>query len=156
MLKNSLASSPSVISKKSLDLNEINRDYRKRLAGYIDMIGAIELAAIVKMTDQNRWMMILPDVSGGDFWRTQSFDLDGFSGHSVHNSKDEAIKNAAAMHYIIRDDKALDRIQDTPEFLYGGFRIEQIGLLNDRQIDFKEFNSRIEKYRDQHLVAAVN
>ena len=118
-------------------------------ADRIAKIGPVEDIAIVKHETDTRWQMILADVSGGTVWRTQTFDLNGFSGHSLFKDKAEAINDAAQSRYTLRDDGALDRIQDTPEFQIGLYAAEQIRLVNMRQLAFAEYDKRMEAYRQQ-------
>lgn len=129
-------------------------DYLAKLhsdqAARIERIGRFEDVAIVRhQKDENRWQMILRDVSGGDAWRTQSFDRKGFYSHMVFKNKAEAIKDAAQHGFTIRDDGILDRLQDTPEFQEGLFMVEQMTLLNSGRINFSEFNTRMHNYRNE-------
>ncbi len=126
---------------------------RKESAGRIAKIGHVGDIAIVKHESDSRWQMILPDVSGGLFWRTQSFDLNGFSGHCVFKDKATAIQDAANARFTERDDGALDRIQDTPEFQLGLYATEQIQLLNFGEISYTTYVNRLSEYRNQSLVA---
>ena len=110
---------------------------REELKRGVKEIGPIEDIAIVKHHRDDRWLMLLPDVSGGDHWRTQSFDRNGFSGHSVFASKNDAV----------RDDAALDRIQDSCDFQTGLFATEQIVRLNTGQIGFEEYLRSVSNFR---------
>lgn len=134
-----------------LSLDCILADYEKSLSRHIKEIGPIIDIAIVKHLFNQQWMMILPDVSGMEFWRTQTFDLNGFSGHMVHNSMDIAIRHAVSCWFRIRDDAALNRLQNTPEFEFGQYYSEQIGFLKERKIDFAEFNLRVTTKRLQMI-----
>lgn len=144
------------LSGKRIGFTEYLSIARARIETAIAKIGEIDGAGIVKHHIDNRWQMILPDVSGQGRWRTQSFDLNGFSGHCVFASKDKAIKDAASLRFTERDDEALDRIQDTPEFQTGIYATEQIQLLNRGQIDFKEYTSRLVNYRQRLLEPIVH
>lgn len=116
----------------------------------LDSIGHIEHAAILKCSTHERWMLILPDVDGHGRWRAQFFDLHGFSGHSVFNTKDQAIDRAVEMSHTVRDDEALDRIQDTTDFRVGIFATEQIALHYSGAMDLTECRRRISEYRQAH------
>ena len=120
---------------------------REELKRGVKEIGPIEDIAIVKHHRDDRWLMLLPDVSGGDHWRTQSFDRNGFSGHSVFASKNDAVREAASMNFTVRDDAALDRIQDSCDFQTGLFATEQIVRLNTGQIGFEEYLRSVSNFR---------
>jgi hypothetical protein len=122
---------------------------RLRVDEGIDRISEIDGAAVVKHHVDNRWQMILPDVSGNGRWRTQSFDGHGFSGHRVFDTKDLAIRSAASSQFTVRDDEALNRIQETPEFKSGLYATEQIGLFNRGEIDLKEYTRRVLSNREK-------
>lgn len=92
----------------------------------ISAIGQIEHAGIVRHQDANeeigkglRWLMILPDASSPGQWRTQAFDTAGFSGHMAFESREKAIESAAQLGFTVRDDEAIDRLQETPKFQRG-------------------------------------
>ena len=112
----------------------------------IASIGEIDICGIVKHKEDTRWMMVLEDVSGGGRWRTQDFDLNGFVGHITFATKEQAIEHAASMCFTIRDDEALDRIQDTPAFQAGIYACEQLRLLNGRDITLTEYGVRMHAY----------
>lgn len=126
---------------------------RAESACRIEKIGHVGDIAIVKHEIDSRWQMILPDVSGGEFWRIQSFDHNGFSGHCVFKDKATAIKDAASSRFTERDDEALDRIQDTPAFQLGLYACEQIQLLNFGEISYTVYLNRIADYRLQTSAA---
>ena len=127
---------------------------REELKRGVKEIGPIEDIAIVKHHRDDRWLMLLPDVSGGDHWRTQSFDRNGFSGHSVFASKNDAVREAASMNFTVRDDAALDRIQDSCDFQTGLFATEQIVRLNTGQIGFEEYLRSVSNFRKRLDVAS--
>lgn len=120
---------------------------KEKLKKGIEEIGPIDDIAIVKHCRDDRWQMLLPDVSGGDHWRTQSFDRNGFSGHHVFASKNEAVSEAASMNFTVRDDAALDRIQDSCDFQTGIYATEQIVRLNAGEIDFEEYLKSVSIFR---------
>lgn len=126
---------------------------RQRQADGIAAIGEVNEFAIVKHGEADRWLAILPDVSGQGRWRVQSFDRKGFSGHMVFSSKADAIVEAARQRCTLRDDGALDRLQDTLEFKVGLFAIEQMMLLNRGEISFDSYCTVVSDFRKQ-LVAA--
>mgnify|MGYP003386380166 FL=1 len=74
----------------------------------------------------------------------QHFDLGGFTSHDVAGSKSEAIRLVAkSIRFPVRDDHALDRIQDTPDFQLGLYRAEQMSLVQRGQISYSEFKQRV-------------
>lgn len=126
---------------------------RQRLADAVAAIGEVKDFAIVKHRERDSWLAVLPDVSGLGRWRLQSFDTKGFSGHMIFSSKTEAIVEAASQHCTVRDDGALDRLQDTVEFKIGLFAIEQLMLLNRGEISFDSYCEGVSNFRKQ-LAAA--
>lgn len=121
----------------------------------IEAIGKIEDCAIVRHSSgDNTWRMILRDASEPGKWRTQSFDLKGFSGHMVFDSKEDAIDSAASQGYTIRDDSALDRIQDTPSFQRGLYVTDLIARVNTKAITYQEADRLLAQYDQAALALA--
>lgn len=113
----------------------------------IQAIGDVGECAIVRNIDgTHRWKMILPDASEPGHWRTQAFDEKGFFGHATFASKELAIEEAAVSGYSVRDDGALDRIQDTPAFQRGIFVSDLIRQVNSQQITHNEAEKRLAIY----------
>lgn len=121
----------------------------------IEAIGHVDHVAIVRHECDDQWLMILPDVSGEGRWRLQSFDRKGFCGHMVFGSKFEAIRLAAQQRHTVRDDGALDRLQDTPEFQIGLYAAEQLMLHNRGQISFEAYCKNVKAYREGHMINNV-
>ena len=147
---------PKVAKNNDGSLDELFARAKAEGQAGVAAIGEIEYIAIVKHPKSESWTMILEDVSGEGRWRCQSFDANGFSGHMVFNSKDEAIRNAAMMRFTVRDDGALDRIQDTQSFQAGMYSIEQIALFNRGEIEFSEYLARTKAYRAHLEQVAVH
>jgi hypothetical protein len=118
----------------------------------IKAIGAVDDCAIVRHEGGQRWMMILRDASSPGNWRTQSFDAVGFSGHMTFATKALAIEAAAQAKYTVRDDGALDRLQDTPEFQRGLFVTDVTRLWNLGEITFEEAQQRVAAYDETTAV----
>lgn len=123
-------------------------------------IGDIGDCAIVRHEDGgDRWMMILQDGTELGKWRTQSFDNRGFSGHMSFDSMDLAIEDAVKSHYSVRDDEALDRIQDSPEFQRGLYTTDLIGRVNSGKVSHLEADRLLEVYDESlkalHLIHEV-
>jgi len=122
---------------------------RSEQAEAVKLIGEIGDFAIVKHHQDDQWFMILPDVSGNGRWRLQSFDQRGFSGHMVFSCKVQAIHEAASLRFTVRDDGALERLQDTPEFQIGLFAVEQLALHNRGAISFDEYLQNVRAFTDE-------
>lgn len=116
----------------------------------LELIGVVdEMAIVQKMIDgkpQAQWKMILPDVSEEGKWRTQTFDERGFSGHATFASKDLAIDAAAESDFCLRDDMALDRIQNTPVFQRGLFTTDLLQRANSGLVTFTEADRLLAQY----------
>lgn len=124
----------------------ILRESRQKKAVARSEIGDVSNGAVVADKAGNRFAMVLPDVDGGGKWRIQQFDSRGFVGHSVYNSQDEALNEAIDRGFVKRDDTALDRLQNTPEFARGNFITDLVGKVNARKITSDEFDRRIQEY----------
>lgn len=124
----------------------------KRIALRIASIGVIGDAAIVKHHERDQWQMILPDIDGGGRWRIQVFDLKGFSGHMLFGGKEAAVRDASRNGYFIRDDDALDRLQDTPAFIRGNFATDLLAKVNAGVLSVFEASARLVDY-DSRLAA---
>lgn len=118
----------------------------------VEAIGEVDQVAIVRHETSDQWLMILPDVSGEGRWRLQSFDPKGFSGHMVFGSKAEAIRFAATQRHTVRDDGALDRLQDTPEFQIGLYAADQLMQFNRGFISFDAYCKNVKAYREAYLI----
>lgn len=126
---------------------------RAAKARAIDDIGPVGEGAIVRHKSLSpQWLMILRDASEPGKWRTQSFDLKGFSGHMVYADRAAAIDAAASAGYTVRDDLALDRIQDTPEFQRGLFVCDLIRSINLGQMTREEGDRQLAAYDETHRV----
>lgn len=120
------------------------RDAKRRA---LEAIGEVVDAAVLKhKSGADRWQMVLPDLSGDGRWRTQSFDLNGFSGHMVFKDKASALDSAVGLGFITRDDAALDRIQDLPSFQRGLFAADLLMQVNAGQLRYDEADRRLAQY----------
>lgn len=119
----------------------------------IAAIGDVGECAIVRQCGRDgvaadRWKMILPDASEPGNWRTQTFDMRGFYGHVSFATRELAIADAANSGFSLRDDTALDRIQDTPAFQRGLFVTDLVGQVNAGKITHAEGDRRLAEYDD--------
>lgn len=126
------------------------KEQRKRL----ESIGDIEYIAIVRHPVEHlvgkkpfqRWLMILEDASTPGCWRTQSFDTNGLYGHVTYATKEKAMRAAVDMGFTVRDDEALDRIQDTPAFQRGVVANDLIMKVNDGRMSFADAQIKLGEY----------
>lgn len=120
---------------------------REQVQRAIDAVGAFDEAAIVRhQNDAGRWKIICRDASDPGKWRTQSFDLKGFSGHVTFDRREQAIEDAATSGFTVRDDRALDRIQDTPAFQRGLFAADLVRKINAGELSFLAANEELAGY----------
>ncbi len=136
----------ALASLASEGFERILREHRVAKARAMKAIGDVGDCAIVKNRAGDRWQMILRDASEPGKWRTQQFDARGFAGHRTFPSRAEAIDAVADAGYSIRDDEALDRMQNTPAFQRGLFVADLLRLVNGGAISFDEGSRRIELY----------
>ncbi|MDF2461972.1 MAG: hypothetical protein K0Q43_207 [Ramlibacter sp.] len=116
---------------------------RAALQRSIEQIGDVGECAIVKHTKGNRWLMILRDASAQGNWRTQAFDVQGFSGHETYATREQAIEIAAGRGFTQRDDQALDRLQDTEAFQRGLYAADLIQQHAAGAIGLEELHRRL-------------
>lgn len=122
-------------------------DQRAAKQRAIEAVGEVQDCAIVRHSSRDhQWQMILRDASEQGKWRTQSFDLKGFSGHMVYDTKQAAIEAAATQGFTLRDDAALDRIQDSPSFQRGLYVTDLIGRVNSGRMKYAEADALLAKY----------
>jgi hypothetical protein len=69
-----------------------------------------------------------PDDSGG--WRLSQFDARGFSGHSHHATRADAIAELARGGYEPAPSDTLDRLSTTPEWADGMLRAHYMDAFN--------------------------
>lgn len=139
---------------KNPALMKIIEDGRAARSRTIEAIGDLTDCVIVRKTtpvkikksEKPSWMMILPDASEPGRWRTQSFDEQGFSGHSTFDTFELAIDDAAKNNFTTRDDGALDRIQESPVFQRGIFSTDLVARVNAGKINLTEADSLLAKY----------
>lgn len=123
-------------------------------AARMDALGPVGDIAIGKSASAEQWKLALPDVDGGGRWRLQSFDLDGFSGHEIYRDKDEALE-AMVRHHYLRDDGALDRLQDTPRFQRGLFAADLMRKHNSGEITYSAVIEQLEAYAQRQAAASA-
>lgn len=130
-----------------LDMEERAAERQRMLS----MMGDLQNGAIFRSARRDdAWCMVIPDLDGEGQWRLQYFDRRGFSGHSVYPDQDKARYEAVMEGFYLRDDEALDRLQETHEFKRGNFATDLIGKINTGEIAFAELNQRLAEYDLQH------
>lgn len=118
---------------------------RAELAGKIEALGEISAGGILKHITDERWIFVLPDVSGGETWRMQYFDPKGFSGHGLYKNAREAIETAVGLGFEKRDDGALDRMQQLPSFWRGVYAAELIRKINGGKLSMAGKGSEVRR-----------
>jgi GNAT superfamily N-acetyltransferase len=132
---------------KSQTLKDILSEGRLAHFRAISSIGEVGECAIVRSASgRAQWKMILRDASEPGKWRTQSFDERGFSGHKSFDTQELAIKDAAETGFSVRDDGALDRIQDSHQFQRGIFVTDLIARVNAGKLKQKDGDELLAQY----------
>jgi hypothetical protein len=109
----------------------------------IERIGDVGDGAIARHRNRQCWTMILRDVSAPGSWRTQSFDFHGFSGHESFATRELAVEHAAKSGFTERDDRALDRLQDTETFQRGLYASDLVRQHNIGELTLEELHRRL-------------
>jgi hypothetical protein len=128
---------------------EVHRRYSKEIAVFYQVMQFEDVLILKDGEGRDRWQMVLPEVSDNAKWRTQSFDLNGFEMHMIFHTKEEAVESAIRCGFHIRDDQALDRVQDLTSFQLGNFATEQLGKHNCGEISYRQY---LESVLDYSLV----
>lgn len=66
-------------------------------------------------------------------WRTTWFDMDGFSGHSMRDTKELSVLLALQEGYADRDRGLVTRLSRTEQFREGNERLEAVRQINEQQ-----------------------
>lgn len=97
-----------------------------------------------KKVDQGQWAFILPDLEGTYAFRVQSFDQDGFIGHTCYRSLQEAAEELVASGYCVMDRGALSRESHTVRWAIGVKRQELRLLFSRGKIGWQEMQAAFE------------
>lgn len=119
---------------KAGNFKEVIRLRKERKKAERAAVGDITDGVVLRHEEGRRFVMVLPDVDGGGKWRIQRFDAQGFSGHMVFKDQEEALEAALGEGFKTRDDGAMDRMQDTPEWERGMFAADLIQKVNGKVI----------------------
>ena len=80
------------------------------------VIGPVGDGLVLRRERRSQWTMVLHDASEEGKWRLQYFTRDGFARHVAYEDATQAVRNAIAQGYTVRDDTALDRLFQTRRF----------------------------------------
>ncbi|MEJ8837644.1 GNAT family N-acetyltransferase [Ramlibacter sp. AN1133] len=106
-------------------------------------IGDHERGVVLRRPNASRWVLVLPDASKPGNWRVQHFNLDGLDSHVSVASREQAYQTALHAGFTLRDDGALDRIQDTTRFQRGLLQADLQGQRNRGEISLLEFRQQL-------------
>ena len=98
-----------------------------------------------KSETRDAWAFVLPDVVGESPYRVQTFDLDGFFGHSCYNSLQEATEAMIGDGYRLPDPGALDRCAATLRWAIGVKRSEIRLLFHLGKVGWTEMLERMDQ-----------
>lgn len=130
----------------SSQLQNVLAEQRVATARAMDSIGHTDESTIFRRAGSANWMMILPDGSDPSRWRAQTFDIQGLSGHWTFPDRNSALHAATMDGFTTRDDAALDRIQDSPEFQRGLFALDVAARINTQSITQPEGDRLMGEY----------
>lgn len=97
-----------------------------------------------KKADGSQWAFILPDLEGVHAYRMQSFDQDGFIGHTCYDSLQVAAEELSASGYTVMDRGALSRESHTVRWAIGVKRQELRLLFSRGKISWQELHVAFE------------
>lgn len=124
--------------------------YEEQAVFYSVLACLKDIVTLKDRTGRDRWIMVLRDFSDANCWRTQSFDINGFSGHAIFESRELAIESAIRSGFLHREDEALDRVQDLPSFMLGNFCCDQIAKFNAGEISYQQYLQSVSNYKVLH------
>ena len=127
-------------------LEDILQEHLAAIERSLAEIGDTGECAILRHQSQQRWTMVLRDASHPGKWRTQDFDATGFFGHSTFDTKALALTRAVEGSYTVRDDTALDRLQDAASFQRGLFAADMRRQVFDGEINTTEMFRKLAQY----------
>lgn len=132
---------------------ELHRRYSKEIAVFYQVLTFEDVLILKDCENRDRWQMVLRDAGDNSKWRVQRFDLNGFEGHMVFNTKEEAVESAVKSGFHLRDDLALDRVQKLPSFMLGNYACDQIAKLNCGEITYQQYLQNVQNYKVLHGMA---
>ena len=134
-------------------MDKLMQRCRAEIDARVSLIGDFDDIKVLRHEAMAQWVAILRNFNGApDSWRLQRFDADGFVGHQVYASKDEAIRNAARERFTLHDDGALDRLERTVAFRLGNAISDEREKLNGSRISFTAFLARVTQRKAEFCV----
>lgn len=131
-------------------MEELLKRIHAEIDARISLIGEVNGIKVLRHEALAQWVAILENCNGApNSWRLQKFDKDGFVGHQVYASKEEAIRNAARERFTLHDDTALDRMERTVAFRYGNAVSDERDKLNASRISFNAFLARVTQLKEE-------
>lgn len=122
---------------------------REKRERQIEAVGDISNGVILRHKTDKRWAFMLPDMTEEGRWRVQYFDEKGFSGHWVRDTQREIVEETTGGGFELRDDEALNRIQNTENFKRGNYVSELIRELNMGKITRSEGDALLAEYDEK-------
>lgn len=104
----------------------------------------------LRNTDGKRWTVLMPDATEQGKYRHQMFDERGFTGHSTHDTPEEAVADAAQRGYANHDAGALDRLAGSDEWSHGMAINGIIQTMNEGLVTHEVGHSRIRALQAEH------
>jgi hypothetical protein len=115
----------------------------------IAAVGDVSNGAVLRHERAAMWTFVLCDLQPGK-WRVQVFDPNGFSGHSLWNSADEAVRFVLTTGYRHRDDGALDRVAALPSFERGNYVTDLVQRVNRGELSVQACRTLVDAYDAAH------
>ncbi|MFD2274283.1 hypothetical protein ACFS07_33350 [Undibacterium arcticum] len=96
------------------------------------------------------WAFVLPDASEPGKYRLQTFDEDGFTGHSSYSSLIDAVEALIKNGYVCEDRGALDRMSTTARWAAGTEILDLLRRLNGKEISFQEYGPMARSVKEKN------
>ncbi len=103
----------------------------------------------LSQADGKRHAILLPDASNPGKYRYQMFDDRGFSGHSTHDTPEEAVADAAKAGYHVHSPGILDKLAGAEEWSHGMAINAIMQAHNSGQIDWRTATDRMNALHDE-------
>lgn len=128
------------------DIKAITSRHSRQLNCLLARIGTIEGGVILKHQSRADWQFVLPDLECSSRWRAQRFDVNGFGGHSVHTNLSDALQSMLLYGYTVRDDDALDRMQQMQSFARGNFIADILQKMEQGSLTHEQADAELKSY----------
>lgn len=100
-----------------------------------------------------RHIVLLPDASNPGKYRYQTFDSQGFSSHSTHDTPEKAVADAASQGYTVSNPGILDKLAGTDEWAHGMAINAIMQAHNSGQMPWAEAMDKIKVLHDAREAA---